>query len=95
MDYGTVSEIPIKNLRYLHNDFKTYAAFAYRGCLDKIQPNKGLWSLESLQFFDYVMKEYQYTSTITAKITAINEKVFIFRIEFVLNYIFHFFLLFV
>lgn len=74
LDYGTVAEVCHEDLRFLDKQFTKSPAFARRGVLDRVKPTFGTWTIETLHFFENLMKLYQY-SLICATITNINEEV--------------------
>lgn len=74
VDYGTIEEITVDHLRYLANEFTKSPAFAYRGCLDMVRSNVGLWTLRTMRLFEQTMKTYLY-EMITGTITGINKMV--------------------
>lgn len=50
VDYGTVDQIPITDVRYLLNSFCS-APMCYRGKLDFVKPINYRWDVETTEFF--------------------------------------------
>lgn len=71
VDYGTVSEIPKGDVRFLAKEFAKLPSFAHRGCLENLIPKHGSWTIETLKQFASMMEPYRYGG-ITATVTAIN-----------------------
>lgn len=74
VDYGTVAEVPKKDVRFLHKRYSTDPIFAHRGCLDKCKPNNGIWTFEAMNAFTQRLIEH-YDKPIMAKVTNINAQV--------------------
>lgn len=75
MDYGTVSEVLKDGIRFLSKQFSQLPAMATRGCIDRIRPKEGVWTLPAMNYFTKKMEEYSVGTTLLARITAINREV--------------------
>lgn len=51
MDYGTVSEVKIEEIKFLISSFTKLPAQAARGCLSHIKPRQHHWSHEATLHF--------------------------------------------
>lgn len=71
MDYGTVTEVNINNIKFLASYFAELPAQALRGCLSHIKPRSLHWSHEATTFFLTLVAEFM----LYAKITEINKEV--------------------
>lgn len=71
VDYGTVSEAYKKDTRFLDIRFAAEPAFALRGCMDRVRPNDGIWTLKAMDDFLERLKDY-FTVPILAKVTLLN-----------------------
>lgn len=70
IDFGTVSDVPFWETRYLTEDFLAFPATAHRGVLSHVQPVQESWSEESIEFMKQTLdKKFWYT-----KIFKKNEK---------------------
>lgn len=74
VDYGTVGEVFKKDVRFLHKNFSNRPALAFRGCLDRVRPNDGLWTFEAMDAFNVRLEQFA-NVPILAKITAVNAPV--------------------
>lgn len=74
VDYGTVAEVAKKNVRFLAKNFSKQPCYALRGCLDRVKPNDGIWSIEAMNEFEKRLHEF-FSIAILAKVTAINAAV--------------------
>lgn len=68
VDFGTVDDIPIDNIRFMIDSFLTLPATAHRGVLSHVQPIKETWGKDSTCF----LKGYL-SKTLEAKIFKKNE----------------------
>lgn len=71
IDYGTVSDVDISDVKYLGSCFSTLPAQALRGCLSNIKPRGLHWSHEATTYFLSVVSEL----LLYAKITEIDREV--------------------
>lgn len=71
MDYGTVSEIPKENVRFLYKEYSKYPAYAHRGCLDKCKPIYGIWTMQAMDEFIERVKQF-YEVAVLANVTHLN-----------------------
>lgn len=73
IDYGTTTDVPYKNIKYLLREFGNIPCQVYRGCLDYIQPagGKQRWCRDST----YAFLAITYDVMLFAKVTTIDEKV--------------------
>lgn len=51
VDYGTIGEVAIKDLRYLLDTFCSIPKLCYRGTLDFVKPINCRWDTEATSFF--------------------------------------------
>lgn len=72
MDYGTTSNVPLKNIKYLLQAFTLIRAQAYRGSLAYIQPKTHIWSREATHSFLEMTRNVM----LFAKVTNINREVY-------------------
>ncbi|KAM7346217.1 tejas isoform 2-T2 [Cochliomyia hominivorax] len=70
MDYGTVTEVPIENIKFLSSNFAQLPAQALRGCLSHIKPRTFHWSHEATIYFLKLVEDCM----LYAKITEINKE---------------------
>lgn len=75
IDYGTIGEVKMDELRFLSKQFSNQPALVNRGCLDKVRPVHGIWSMEAIQYFMHVINVECLNIEVLARITAVNQKV--------------------
>lgn len=51
VDFGSVVDFPINEVRYLIEEFTETPCIAQRGTLSHVQPKEGSWSVECIRFF--------------------------------------------
>lgn len=71
MDYGTVGNIDVVNIKYLHSQFLQIPSQAFRGTLSHIKPIDLHWTPEASECFLSLIRD----KVLFAKITEINEEV--------------------
>lgn len=74
IDYGTIAEVAKENIRFLEKSFSKPPSFAVRGCLDRVKPNRGIWSLDAMVEFNQRLEAF-FSLPILAKVTGINATV--------------------
>uniref|UniRef100_A0A0K8UTG5 Tudor domain-containing protein 5 n=2 Tax=Bactrocera latifrons TaxID=174628 RepID=A0A0K8UTG5_BACLA len=70
VDYGTVSNVPVSNIKFLLTSFARLPKQAIRGSLSHICPNNYHWSPESIQYFLSLSSELM----LYGQVSEINEK---------------------
>lgn len=75
VDYGTVDEVLNKNVRFLLKEFSRLPALVTRGCLDRIRPKEGVWTLQAMEFFMNKVMDCSESQTMFARVTAFNQQV--------------------
>lgn len=51
VDYGTVDDVSVRDVRYILNIFCSAPKMCYRGTLDFIKPKSNRWDVETTTFF--------------------------------------------
>lgn len=74
MDYGTVDEVFVDDIRLMRRDCVELLPQAFRGCLDNIRPSDGLWTRQATKTFKNVVQNIN----VYANVTAIDTDVRIF-----------------
>lgn len=73
IDYGTTTDVPLKNIKYLLREFGSLPSQVYRGCLDYIRPIDGgqRWCRDST----YAFLAIAHDELLYGKVSAIDQKV--------------------
>lgn len=88
VDFGTTTEVKIKNLRFLHKKFAKDPIQALRGCLDCIRPANGIWVWETIEYFVETALEIPLNGTVTAVNDEVSlNHIFVRYIFFITKYV--------
>lgn len=79
IDYGTVSEVDIKDIKYMKNDFLDAKCQCFHGCLDFVRPTLYHWQQPSNKCFLSMVKDQM----LYAKVTEIDYQVLYFNLIFI------------
>lgn len=75
IDYGTIGEVKMDELRFLSKQFSKQPPLVTRGCLDKVRPTHGIWSMDAIKVFMHMINDDCQNIEVLARITAVNQKV--------------------
>lgn len=66
LDYGTVDEVFVDEIRLMRKDYAELLPQAFRGCLENIRPSGGLWTRQATQTFKSAVENINVYANVTA-----------------------------